>query len=83
LHDVEGGAAFGARFCEYQGSVGEVEGCESVAAGEPGCGWPPVQATGDHEMQDQPEAVVRAISDTDGDALADAAEFADGLAFGR
>ena len=36
-----------------------------------------MEAAGDHQMQDQPDVVFKA----DGDALADAAEFADRLAF--
>ena len=39
---------------------------------------PPVEAAGDHEVQDKPEIVV----DADGDAFADAANSADGLSFG-
>ena len=37
-----------------------------------------MEAAGDHEMEDEPEIVVEAESD----ALADATEFADGVAFG-
>lgn len=36
-----------------------------------------MEAPGDHEVQDEPEVVV----ETDGDSLADSAQFPDGLAF--
>ena len=39
---------------------------------------PPVEAAGDHQMEDEPEIVV----DSDGDALADAAELDDFMAEG-
>ena len=41
-------------------------------------GWTPVEAAGDHEVEDQPEMVIEA----EGDALADAAELVDGTSFG-
>ena len=41
-------------------------------------GGAPVQAAGDHQVKDEPEIAV----ESDGDALADAAQFADGAAFG-
>jgi hypothetical protein len=74
---VEGGAAFGAGFGEDERAVGKVEGGEIVAAAEFGSEGPPVEAAGDHEVQDEPMAVV----EFDGDALADAVEGAYGVAF--
>ena len=75
--EVEGGAAFGAGFGEDERAIGEVEGGEIVAAAEFGSEGAPVEAAGDHEVKDEPEAVV----EFDGDAFADAAEGADGVAF--
>jgi len=75
---VERGATLGAGFGEDEGAVGKIEGGEIAAGGEFGMRRFPVQATGDHEVQDKPEIVV----ETDGDALGDAAERADGVAFG-
>ncbi len=74
---MEGGTAFGAGFGEDEGAVGEVEGGEIVAASEFRSERTPVEAAGDHEVQDEPEAVV----EFDGDAFADAMERADGVAF--
>ncbi len=76
-HYVEGGAALAAGFGKGEGSAGEVEGGEGVAAGEFGLGGLPVEASGDHEVEYQPEIAF----DTDGDALADAADGDDFLAF--
>ena len=75
--EMEGGTAFGAGFGEDEGAVGEVEGGEVVAAAEFRAEGAPVETAGDHEVQDEPEAVV----ELDGDALADAVEGADGVAF--
>ena len=75
--EVEGGAAFGAGFGEDEGAVGEVEGGEVVAAAEFCAEGAPVETAGDHEVKDEPEAVV----ELDGDAFADAVERADGVAF--
>ena len=68
--EVKGGATFGAGFGEDERAVGKVEGGEIVAAAEFGSEGTPVETTGDHEVQDQPMAVV----EFDGDALADAAQ---------
>ena len=66
LDEVEGGAALGAGFGEDEGAVGEVEGGEVVAAAE--LGWrsrfavelaSPVEAAGDHEVEDEEEVVRR------------------------
>ena len=75
--EVEGGTAFGAGFGEDERAVGEVECGEVVAAAEFGSEGAPVEAAGDHEVQDEPEAVV----EFDGDALADAVEGTYGVAF--
>jgi len=74
---VEGGAALGAGFGEDEGAVGEVEGGEVVSAAEFGSEGAPVEAAGDHEVEDEPYTVV----EFDGDAFANAAESADGVAF--
>ncbi len=76
-HEVQGSAAFGAGFGKDERAVGEVEGGEVVAAAEFGVAWTPVKASGDHEVEDEPEVVVEA----DGDALADAAHLTDVAAF--
>ena len=75
--EVQGGPAPGAGFGEDEGAVGEVEGGEVVSAAEFGSDGAPVKASGDHEVQDEPEAVV----EFDGDAFAYAVEAADGVAF--
>ena len=75
--EVEGGAALGTSFGEDERAVGEVEGCEIVAAAEFCSEGTPVETAGDHEVQDEPVAVV----EFDGDAFADAAEGTDGVAF--
>ena len=74
---MEGCAAFGASLSELQGAGGEVEGGEGIAAGEFGCGGAPVEAAGNHEVKHEPDVVFEA----QGDALADAAEAGDALAF--
>ncbi len=51
LDEVEGGAALGSGFGEDEGAVGEVEGGKVVATTEFGSGGAPVQAAGDHEME--------------------------------
>ena len=76
--EEEGCAPFGASFRQLQRSGGEVKSGEGVAAGELGCGGTPVEAAGNHEVQDEPDVVFEA----EGDALADAAQAGDALAFG-
>ena len=78
LENIEGGSALGAGFGEDEGAVGEVEGGEIVAASEFCAERAPVEAAGDHEMKDEPEAVV----ELEDDAFADAVEGADGVVFG-
>ena len=76
--DVQRGAAFGAGFGENEMRAGrEVEGEQPVAAGELGLRRTPVQAAGDHEMDHEPETAF----ETDGDALADAAQSPYGAPF--
>ena len=75
--EMEGGTAFGAGFGEDEGALGEVECGEVVAAAEFGPEGTPVEATGDHKVQDEPEAIV----EFNGDALANAMEGTDGVAF--
>jgi hypothetical protein len=79
--EVEGGAAFGAGFGEDERPVGKVEGGEVVSAAECRAGLfvegAPVEAAGDHEVEDEPEAVV----EFDGDAFADAVQGTDVVAF--
>ncbi len=75
--EVEGGAAFGAGFGEDERAVGKVECGEVVSAAEFCAKGTPVEAAGDHEVKDEPEAVV----EFEGDAFADAMETADGVAF--
>jgi hypothetical protein len=75
--EVERSAVFGTGFGEDEGAVGEVESGEIVSATEFGFGGAPVETARDHEVQDEPEAVV----ELDGDALADATEGYDGVAF--
>ena len=76
--EMEGGSALGACFGEDEGAVGEVEGGEVVAASEFCSEGAPVEATGDHEVKDEPETVV----ELEDDALADAVEGADGVVHG-
>jgi len=79
LNEVQGGAAFRPGFGEDEGAVGEVEGGEIVAATEFGSGCSPVEAAGDHQVEDQEEL---AVKDED-DAFADAAKGKDLFAFER
>ncbi len=74
---MKGGAALGAGCGEDERAVGKIEGGEIVAATEFGSDGTPVQASGDHKVQDQPIAVV----EFDGDALADALQGTHGVAF--
>ena len=60
-----------------QGAVGKIERCEALRPASFAPRRPPVQAAGNHQVQHQPEVAIHA----DGDALADAAQFADGAAF--
>lgn len=57
--------------------MSEIESCELIFSGETEAGRFPVEASGDHEVQDEPEVVIEA----DGDSFADAAEGADRLSF--
>jgi len=75
--EVEGGAAFGAGFGEDERAVGKIEGGEIVAAAEFGAERTPVEAAGDHEMEDEPDAVI----ELEDDAFADAVQRAHGVAF--
>ena len=77
-HDMKRGAALAAGFGQDEGAGREIEGGERLPAGEFGLRGTPVEAAGDHEVQDEPEIAV----DANGDALADAAQGADGAAFG-
>ena len=70
------GPALGTRFGEDKGAIGEVKGSEVVAAAEFRSEGTPVEAAGDHEVQDKPDAVV----ELEDDAFADAMERADGVA---
>ena len=76
--EVERGATFGSGFGENERAIGEVEGSKIVSAAKLGSDGTPVEPASDHEVQDEPEAVV----EFDGDAFADATKGADGMAFG-
>ncbi len=78
-HHVKRGAALAPGFGQNQGAVGEVKGGKGVAARELGLRRLPVEAAGDHEVQDQPQIAVH----TDGDPFADTAQLADGASFNR
>ena len=78
--------AFRARFGEDERTVGKVEGCEVVAAAELGSctcfQLTPVKAAGNHEVKDEEELFAGVVRVEDEDnALAEAAQAADGLAF--
>ena len=73
--EIKRGSALGAGFGEDEGAVGKVEGGEVVAASEFRVEGAPMEAAGDHEMKDEPEAVV----ELEDDSLADAVEGADGV----
>lgn len=75
--EVDGGAALRTGFGEDEGAVGKIEGGEIVTAAEFGPEGAPVKASGDHQVKNEPETVV----EFDGDALADAMEGTDGVAF--
>ena len=79
--EMEGSSAFGAGFGEEEGARGEVEGGEVVSAAECRAGLfvegTPVEAAGDHEVKDEPDAVV----EFEDDAFADPVKGADGVTF--
>src|ERR1700741_1157760 len=68
---------FCSRFGERERAAGKIESCEAAPAGKLCPSRLPMQAPGDHQMQNEPEIAFYA----DGDALADAAKFADDFAF--
>jgi hypothetical protein len=75
--EIKRGSALGAGFGEDERAIGEVEGGKVVAASEFGPERAPVETAGDHEMEDEPEAVVELKYDS----LADTVEGADGVVF--
>ncbi len=78
LDDVEGGSAFGSGFGEGQGPVGEVEGGEVMTSfGGVGSGLP-VEASGDHHVEDEVDVVVG----SEGDPFTEAADLGDGVVAG-
>ena len=79
--NVQRGAAFGAGFREDEGAVGKIEREERLAAGEFGCGGCQCRRPAIMRWMHEPEIVAVDRHEPDGDALADAAEFADGAAF--
>ena len=70
--NMERSAALGAGFGEHERAVREVEGRETITAGKPDVLRAPMQAACDHQVENEPEVAI----DPDGDALADAAQFA-------
>ena len=68
LDDVQAGPALGAGLAQGQAAVREVEGGQIPAPRQVGARRLPVQAAGDHQVENQPQLVLQA----DGDALADA-----------
>jgi len=73
LDDVKRSTFFGAGFGPEQGAVGEVESGEAARGRDFDAAGFPVEAAGDHEMQDEPEIAFEA----DADAFAEAAELED------
>jgi len=67
-------APFGAGFREHERAGGKIERCEIVAPAELCVRRPPMQSSGDHQMEHEPQVVVEA----DRDALADAPQLAHG-----
>src|SRR5437667_3872564 len=65
---VYGGAALGTSLGQYQGAAVEIQGRKMVAPGQLGARRAPMQASRDHQMNDDPYIVVEA----EGHALADA-----------
>ena len=63
---MQGGAALGPGFGQGQAAAGEIEGGEGLFAGQLGTRRPPMQAPGDHQVQDEPELALQA----DGNAFA-------------
>jgi hypothetical protein len=63
--------------------VREVEGGEILAAGKFGTGRAPVEASGNHQVKDQPEVIVFVffVTQADGNALPNTAEFANFVVF--
>ena len=77
LHNVQRCAALGACLGQNQGTVGKVERGERLAPGKLGLWSTPVQAAGNHQVQDQPKIILYA----DCNALAYTPQFADDVTF--
>ena len=63
---------------QHERAIGEIEGGQLIFAGELCPDAAPVQAAGDHQVQDEPEIAV----ESEGDALSDAAQLSHGATFG-
>ncbi len=79
LDQVQRGTALGTRLGQRQHAVREFEAGEGDSLGARRAGIEPVQAPGDHEVQDEPEAAV----EPDRDPLAEPAHVTDRASLGR
>jgi hypothetical protein len=75
---VQRGSPFRARLGQNQRTVGKIERRQTLSTGEHGVGRAPVQPTGNHQMQYQPEIIFQANRDP----FADAPQLLHGLALG-
>jgi hypothetical protein len=66
---VQGCAALRSRLGQHQRAVRKIERRQIVASRELGAGGAPVQPSGNHEMDDQPQIVVEANGHTFADSL--------------
>ena len=78
-NDLQRRAPLAAGFGEDQRSTGEVEGGEILPSAKFGADGSPVQAAGDHEVQDEPEFVFKA----EGNTFANSPQLANDLSLDR
>src|SRR5580658_2663510 len=71
-------ALLGTGFGEKQAAIWKIESCETTGARHLDAAGAPVQASGDHEVQHQPQIVVQ----PNGDPFADPAELSNGFVLG-
>jgi hypothetical protein len=76
-HHMQRGAALAAGFCERERAAGKIEASKGVSPSQLCIRRLPMQAAGNHQVQDEPEVAI----DADGNPLADPAQGDDGAAF--
>src|SRR5207249_5774946 len=66
-----------AGFCKHERAVGKIESCQAVASRQSRTARPPVQATGNHQVQHKPKIALH----SNGNSLADRSQVAHNVAF--